>query len=192
MKEIEDIHRPFIAWLTERQIPYIYHRGDRKSGIHSGHPDFTILWMRRQIMIECKTASGKLSDLQVKRIDFLRRNGNVVEIARTLSECVEAVKSILCEGKKASDPGGACNWPLEGCFRELKAAVSKVGETELVPFDGKPYADMKHEFAGGQLFVGRIGEHAYVFEGSGISGTSARLVRTATQADLINLPSSGY
>lgn len=111
MKEIEDIHRPFISWLQERQIPFVYHRPDRKSGIHSGHPDFTVLWMRRQVMIECKTTSGKLSDLQVKRIDFLRRNGNVVEIARTLSECIEAVQSILCTGEKPSQTG-MCNYPL--------------------------------------------------------------------------------
>jgi hypothetical protein len=126
MREVNDIHVPFKAWLNERRIPYVYHRTDRKSGIQEGHPDFTILWMRRQIMIECKTAGGKLSPKQVERIDFLRRSGNVVEIARSLSECVEAAYMVLCEGKPSTEAHGACNYPLEGCFKELKRAVAAV------------------------------------------------------------------
>jgi hypothetical protein len=126
MREVDDIHVPFKAWLNERRIPYVYHRTDRKSGIQEGHPDFTILWMRRQIMIECKTTAGKLSPKQLERIDFLRRSGNVVEIARSLSECVEAAYMVLCEGKPATEAYGACNYPLEGCFKELKRAVAAV------------------------------------------------------------------
>jgi hypothetical protein len=126
MREIDDIHVPFKAWLDERRIPYVYHRPDRKSGIQEGHPDFTILWTRRQIMIECKATGGKLSPKQLERIDFLRRSGNVVEIARSLSECVDAAYKVLCEGKPATEAYGACNYPLGGCFEELKRAVSEV------------------------------------------------------------------
>jgi hypothetical protein len=126
VREIDDIHVPAIQWLTEAQVPYIYHRPDRRSGIHKGHPDFTILWMRKQIIIECKTPSGKLSQDQVARIDFLRRAGNVVEIVRNLSEFKEAAYKVLCEGEPSAGACGACNYPLEGCFKELKRAVAAV------------------------------------------------------------------
>jgi hypothetical protein len=126
MREIDDIHVPAIQWLIEARVPYVYHRPDRRSGIHKGHPDFTILWMRKQIMIECKTPSGKLSDDQVKRIDFLRRAGNVVEIARNLSEFKEAAYKVLLEGKPATGVHNAYKYPLGGSFEELKRAVAAV------------------------------------------------------------------
>jgi hypothetical protein len=125
MREIDDIHVPFKAWLDAGQIPYIYHRHDRKSGIQTGHPDFTILWMRRQIMIECK-GQGRPSPKQLERIAFLRRMGNVVEIARSFDECVEAAYKVLCEGKPSLGDSVTCNWPLSKCFKELKRAVAEV------------------------------------------------------------------
>jgi hypothetical protein len=137
MREVNDIHVPFKAWLDEGRIPYVYHRPDRPSGIRSGWPDFTICWMRRQIMIECKTPSGKLSTKQVECIDFLRRQGNVVEIARNVSECVTAAYKVLLEGKPAVGAYGACNYPLEGCFKELKRAVAGVPGNGKEDLSGK-------------------------------------------------------
>ncbi len=40
MREIPDIHKPFIIWLRERDIPHVYHRSDRKSGLQKGTPDY--------------------------------------------------------------------------------------------------------------------------------------------------------
>jgi hypothetical protein len=172
VKEVDDIHRPFMKWLNERQIPYVYHRADRKSGIHKGHPDFTILFMRRQIMIECKTAIGKLSDDQKSRIDFLRRQGNVVEIARNLAECIEAIGSILCEGTSKTSDSVTCDYPLRGCFKELKHAVAKVpcnGKTNPDPFYIAPWMGVDYVFARA-------------------TGGEYRMIRKASGDDILNLP----
>lgn len=203
MREVEDIHKPAIQWLTDLQVPYIYHRPDRRSGIHKGHPDFTILWMRRQIMIECKTPSSKLSADQVNRIDFLRRQGNVVEIARNLSEFQDAVRSILCEGKPAVEAYGACNYPLEACFRELKRAVAAVpgNGTKDLSSVKRP---CKHGLAGDKdglnagivqpdksppaqkFFIGDWQGKAYVFAAD-LAG-AYRMIRQASVIDIAHLP----
>jgi len=159
-REIQD---QFAAWLTERQIPFIRSRMDRRATIQTGWPDFTILWMRRNIMIECKAVGGKLSQRQVRRIEYLRRSGNVVEIARNLSECVDAVQNVLCEGKPAVIAYSACNYPLEGCFKELKRAVAAVpgnGTEQLKRGGWCESQGVPHEFdvCTGPLGDSRIGK----------------------------------
>jgi hypothetical protein len=199
MREIDDIHLPAIKWLTEARVPYVYHRPDRRSGIHKGHPDFTILWMRKQIMIECKTPSGKLSDDQVKRIDFLRRAGNVVEIVRNLSEFKEAAHQVLCEGKPATEAYGACNYPLEGCFKELKRAVAEVpgngtgdlsGDTEItklsVNLAGNSEAEVRRAPHAQNFYIGDWKHTPYVFAPD-IDGNYV-MIRKASVIDIDNLP----
>ena len=75
MREIKDLHQPFIAYLQRWQIPYIYHRPDRRSGITKGHPDFTVLWQGKAFLIEFKVPTGKLSLDQIKRQELLSCSG---------------------------------------------------------------------------------------------------------------------
>jgi hypothetical protein len=122
----KELHREFETYLRARRIPFVTSRMDRRSTIGNGKPDYCVTWMNRCRYIELKTSKGRLSPAQVKEIEYIRRSGNTVEIARTLPEAIEAVRNILCEGKPATDAYGACNYPLEGCFKELKRAVAEV------------------------------------------------------------------
>ena len=99
MREIEEIHIPFLAWLNELEIPRVYHRPDRKSGIQRGWPDFTIAYGGRVVFIEAKTDEGRLSVVQVSVHNFIRASGNRVEVCRSVEECKEAVrKHVLHDG----------------------------------------------------------------------------------------------
>jgi hypothetical protein len=122
----KEIHQAFEMWLRERQVPFITSRMDQKSTIAKGAPDYCVTWMGRCLYIEVKTEKGRLRDNQAKAIDYIRRSGNRVEICRSVSECVEAVQSILCTGEAPSKLG-LCNYPLEPCFKALKDAVVKAG-----------------------------------------------------------------
>src|SRR5690348_16200205 len=115
------IHNQFVAWLRKHEIPYLRHRMDRKSGIQTGWPDFTVLWMSRVVCIEIKTSKGRVSNQQHRVIDFIRRTGNRVEICRSCEECVEAVKNILCEGKLGDDASAPEERPrFSEQFNELR------------------------------------------------------------------------
>lgn len=175
MREIRDIHEPFIIWLRERSIPYIYHRPDTKSGIQTGHPDFTLLWHNRSCMIECKTEKGKLSPDQVKRIDFLQRSGCSVTIARSLEECCEAARSILTDSGHATDTVASFPDHFREKFTEMREKVDAVGK------------DSGHVPDLGKTFIGQYRGVPWVFEGSGAPGTQAQMVRRATQSDLMNI-----
>jgi hypothetical protein len=122
----KEFHRDFEKWLRERRIPFVTARMDRRSTIGNGKPDYCVTWMNRCVYVELKTSKGRLSPAQIKEIEYIRRSGNTVEIARSLPEAIEAIHNILCEGKPATEAYGACNYPLGGCFEELKRAVSEV------------------------------------------------------------------
>jgi hypothetical protein len=122
----KQFHRDFEKWLRERRIPFVTARMDRRSTIGNGKPDYCVTWMNRCVYVELKTAKGRLSPAQIKEIEYIRRSGNTVEVARGMAEAKEAVHNILCEGKPATGAYGACNYPLEGCFKELKRAVAAV------------------------------------------------------------------
>lgn len=94
MKEVADIQEPFAAWLRKNRICFIRHRPDKKSGIKTGWPDFSVIHMGRAVMVECKLPDGKVSLAQAKCISELRFNGNTVVIARSKQECIDALKDI--------------------------------------------------------------------------------------------------
>jgi hypothetical protein len=49
VREIKDLHLPFIAYLERWSIPYIYHWPGGRSGINKGHPDFTISYTKADV-----------------------------------------------------------------------------------------------------------------------------------------------
>lgn len=89
MSEISDIHAPFIKWLREQGIPYVNPRSDQKSGIAEGHPDFTLLYGNRVLLIEMKEEKGALSTKQVKRIAELEAVGCKVHVVRSAGVAIE-------------------------------------------------------------------------------------------------------
>ena len=88
MREVKDLHLPFIAYLRKQGVPYVYHRADRRSGINKGHPDFTLLWCGQAFLIEFKTLGGKLSADQVERIEELSRAGTRTRLCTSLEEAI--------------------------------------------------------------------------------------------------------
>ncbi len=131
------IHDGFNVWLRERSIPFIESRMDRKSTIAKAWPDYSIFWMDRALMIEVKTAKGRLRPDQVTMIEFIRRSGNRVEIVRSVPECIEACQTILCE--RALNVGQPANaeYPLKREFAVLKEAVDAIGkDDEHIPVNG--------------------------------------------------------
>lgn len=168
------IHDAFEVWLRERKIPFVHHRMDRRSGIAKGWPDYSVFWMGRAVMIEVKTIKGRLSPDQLKVIEFIRRSGNTVEIARNVPECVEAVQNILCEGKPNVGHYGGCNYPLEGCFKELKQTVAKV------PGNGSGERDQA-----GNCFIANFQGKDSVFRRDPIGAT---FLHVADSHDLQTLP----
>lgn len=158
------IHDAFIAWLKKREIPFITHRMDRKSGIATGWPDFTVLWMSRVMCIEIKTAKGRLSNDQERVIAFIRRSGNRVEVCRSCEECIEAVTDILCEGKLgAGDTPTDVRTGFRKEFAELKRAV---GSKEDLHRDG----------------VYRVGAVSGGVEGHASNKGSSQVINTARPA----------
>lgn len=87
--EIADIHAPFITWLREQRIPYINPRSDRESTIAEGHPDFTLLYGNRVLLIEMKEEKGKLSAKQERRIAELEAAGCKVHVVRGAGVAIE-------------------------------------------------------------------------------------------------------
>lgn len=177
------IHEAFIAWLRKLEIPYVYHRADKKSGIQSGWPDFTVLWCSHCVCIEVKTEKGRLSKDQKRVIAFIRKSGNRVEVCRSCEQCVEAVKNILCENLQ----GFGFDNPLAEVprfreeFRELKRAVAAVPDngTEWHTFTKRCLP--KPEF-----YIGDWKGKTYVFAPDQRGGYGK--IREASVIDIANLP----
>lgn len=83
--EIETLHIPFAKWLRGEGIPFVNARPDRESTIAEGHPDFTLLFGGRTLLIEFKTKDGKTSAKQDARMAALRAAGNFVHVLRDLT-----------------------------------------------------------------------------------------------------------
>jgi hypothetical protein len=206
----KQFHRDFEKWLRERRIPFVTSRMDRRSTIGNGKPDYCITFMNRCRYVELKTSKGRLSPAQVKEIEYIRRSGNTVEVARSLPEAIEAVHGILCEGKPSVDSYGACNYPLEGCFRELKRAVAEVpgnGTEDLsaarggiaavgerkghlkikgMPDENPACQNIRSDLAAQNFYIGDWQRTPYVFAPD-IDG-NYKMNRKASVIDIANLP----
>lgn len=169
MREIDDIHMPFLAWLNELKIPRVYHRPDRKSGIQTGWPDFTVAWMGRVVFIEAKTPDGRLSKVQENVHAFIRASGNRVEVCRSLEECKEAVKNILCENTLSGEKR-----PCKHGLAESKDGLN----AGLVQPDNDPPAQ--------NFYIGSWNGNPYVFAPD--QRGAFRMIREASAFDRLRLP----
>jgi len=119
MREIKDLHQPFIAYLQRWAIPYIYHRPDRRSGINKGHPDFTVLWQGKALLIEFKVPTGKLSLDQIKRQELLSCSGTHTLTLDSLENAIGYLEAWMGEKRfpeppaHADMPGPQCGVPID-------------------------------------------------------------------------------
>jgi len=203
MKEIDDIHIPFLAWLNELKIPRVYHRPDRKSGIQTGWPDFTVAYMGRVVFIEVKTPEGRLSKVQGNVLAFLLASGNPIEVCRSVEECKEAVrKHVLHDGLTEAFAKQLNAAPvLAEPTKHQVANVVKVHEGEArestsvgIRQDSNTGAETRshgqpisQDSRGGvQFYVGSWNGTFYVFAPDGVG--SFRMIREASTMDRIRLP----
>ncbi len=107
-----EVHQKFIEWLDEREIPFIHSRTDKRTTTKRGEPDFYVFWMGRVIGVEIKVDKNKLSTHQEKRIAYLRKSGNRVEVCHSVEECIEATEAML----------------VESTLTQMRAKVDAVGE----------------------------------------------------------------
>jgi hypothetical protein len=93
--EVEGIHQPIIRWCNSQfpQVPFIYHRPDKKSGITLGAPDFVILYQGRTILIEAKTRVGKLSPDQLAWKMLAEKQGFEVHVCRSMEQFMEIIEN---------------------------------------------------------------------------------------------------
>lgn len=205
MSEVRTLHEPFKAWLNKRQVPYVYHRPDQRSGIRKGWPDFTVLWMSHVCCIEFKTAKGKISPDQEACHKHIRRSGNRVVVARSVEEAIEACRNILCTDWRDPAHSGLTKGHLSECFEKLKETVRNTGaETpangkvdaigvELV--NGFPLHRGKTEqtqipangYATQHFFIAKDRHVGSVVVAKDLEGNLAA-IRAASQHDLATLP----
>lgn len=154
------IQDAFARWLDARKIPYHRHRMDKRTSGKVGDPDFIICWMGHVLYVEVKTPTGELSLKQEERIDHIRASGNRVEICRSVEECIEAVKGILCS-----------NPPIN---------------THTPDTQRPPIVDDPGEKDG--MFVGSLHGTPWVFQSIDENRSNVKAVRKATNTDILNLP----
>jgi hypothetical protein len=92
-REERIMHCDFANWLGLRQITYVEAAMHKRSTIQEGHPDFTILFDNRNLMVEFKIEGGRLSPVQLKRIEQLRRSGNKVVVCHSVVDAMKATKA---------------------------------------------------------------------------------------------------
>jgi hypothetical protein len=163
----------FEAWLRKMDIPFLRSRMDKATTIREGWPDFSVFWMSHCLFIECKVDKGKLSDVQERVIASIRRAGNKVLVARSLEDCIEGTKNILCIGHIAA---AAKNGNVPPPKRPRK--VAKEPAPPAVP---SGTADSE------KLFIAKVAGKDCVCRGSGQAGSEFEIVRKATPADIINI-----
>lgn len=191
MKESQ-LHQAFGKWLDRDGIPFVHSRTDKRHTNAVGDPDFFVLLAGRVLAIEFKVGSNKLSEAQTKRIEYLRRAGISVKILASVEQAVSAVEKWLgVESPNSCSEGGSHQWdicrgPLHdtrlgqlicvGCgTTKWKSEQSKSDDATRVSAVTDPFI---------LTFQGKDA----VFIGDPSPGGQVQRIRTATPADLVNLP----
>jgi predicted transglutaminase-like cysteine proteinase len=87
------MHAEFARWLTLRKkvISYIQANPTKRSTIQKGHPDFTILYMNRCLMIEFKVPPNRLTPEQIERFSELSAAGNETIVCTSAGDAIQLV-----------------------------------------------------------------------------------------------------
>lgn len=158
-----------MLWLKKQGLFYVHSSFGKKATMTKDAPDFIILHCGKCFLLEIKTETGTLTAGQKEKFSEIQRNsGMVVQIARSVEQAVSAVETWL----------GVENAGIAPTASVVRADQFK---TEPIPTPDE----------GKNLFIGRVGDQQYVFEGSGKPGTPAKMIRTATLFDIRNIGEAG-
>ena len=85
-----ELHEAILADCRRRGWLVFYGRMDTRTSRTVGEPDFTCLCdYGRTLLIECKTAKGKLSPAQQACIAHAKKNGHTVHVVRSFREFLD-------------------------------------------------------------------------------------------------------
>lgn len=193
MNEILDIHKPFLSWLHNNNLLFVYHRPDKRSGIATGWPDFTICHCGKCLFIEAKTPKGRVTPIQHMMHLDLRANGNTVKIARSAPEAISAVQTWLGVEKAATEAQARQDYPLDNERAAELIAEASVGIGDILSgrTSRKPPLDCADPLCPQHskiLWIGNLFGVDYVFRGDSSPGSTAEKLRRATPQDIRDLP----
>lgn len=91
-----DLHKRIIWWCESEFpfVPYIHARTDKRSTIAIGVPDFAIFYKSKCLLIELKSATGKLTIEQTAWIRRVNEQGFAVHVIRNFKEFLKLIKSV--------------------------------------------------------------------------------------------------
>jgi hypothetical protein len=159
MKESQ-IHSALMAWLKKNGLFYVHSTFGKKATMTKDAPDFIIVHAGRAILVEAKTEKGSLTPGQKENFARIQeRSGMVVHIVRSVEQAVSVVQAWL------------------GVENDPSSSQVEVGIGDIL----SGLTQFKN------LFIGTISGKDYVLSGDSGPGGSAKVVRLATAADLINI-----
>lgn len=82
----KELQEQIKSYLDRKSIYYVWSRMDRKTTNAKGTPDFLICKEGRFIGIECKTATGKQSEDQIKAQFQIEMSGGAYHLVRSYRE----------------------------------------------------------------------------------------------------------
>jgi len=86
-----DLHKAIRSLLSLRDIEFIESRMDKRTTTHKGVPDFIFAVNGQAIAWECKSPTGKLSDVQERMLERLMMPPNQwhVSVIRSAGEAIK-------------------------------------------------------------------------------------------------------
>lgn len=104
--EIGGLHNKILKWAKDQfpQVPVIHCRPDKASRATVGAPDFALVWCGRVVLVECKTATGKVSDAQREWRYLSERQGVTVFIVRDYDYFLGIMEQVKRDASLESRP----------------------------------------------------------------------------------------
>lgn len=91
-----DLHKRIIWWCDSQFpfVPHIHARTDKRSTIEVGCPDFAVFYKSQCLLIECKSAKGKMSIEQLAWMRQVNEQGFMVHVVRDFKSFLKLIESV--------------------------------------------------------------------------------------------------
>lgn len=91
-----DLHRRIVWWCDSQFpfVPYIHARTDKRSTIAVGCVDFALFYKSKCLLIECKSAKGKMSIEQLAWMRQVNEQGFMVHVVRDFKSFLKLIESV--------------------------------------------------------------------------------------------------
>lgn len=91
-----DLHKRIVWWCDSQFpfVPHIHSRTDKRSTIAVGCADFALFYKSQCLLIECKSAKGKLSIEQLAWMRQVNEQGFMVHVVRDFKSFLKLIESV--------------------------------------------------------------------------------------------------